>query len=92
MPSPSIYLISYDISDKKRLRLLHKCVSRQALRLQLSVYYLECNKDQLKELLSDIEKIIKPSEDDVRIYPALAINNFEWIGQAIKDDGLFMIN
>ena len=92
MASTKNYLISYDIANPKRLQKIHRLISRQALRLQYSVYHIQCNKIQLNRLIQDIENRIHPKEDDVRIYPISSCQQIEWFNQPKPDPNLFLIN
>lgn len=62
------FLICYDIKDKKRLQKMYRLISNHALQVQYSVYYATLYKTQMDELIKKIQAIIKPKEDDVRIY------------------------
>ena len=45
-----------------------KLLENEALRVQLSVFYIKCDKKKLSEIIDKIKKIIDEDEDDVRIY------------------------
>lgn len=62
------FLITYDISDKKRLRRVHRLLKTQALALQYSVFISLMNGAELEVLTEDILKIIDKRADDVRLY------------------------
>lgn len=62
------YLITYDISDKKRLSRIHRLLKTQAVALQYSVFISVMNGPDLKALTEDILKIIDKQADDVRLY------------------------
>jgi CRISPR-associated protein Cas2 len=65
----SWYLIAYDIRDRRRLRRLHRTLSGEGLALQYSVFLVSLNPAQKRQLLSEVERIIDASEDDLRLYP-----------------------
>jgi len=68
------FIISYDISDKKRLRKVAKILEKEAMRFQYSLYiYYNVSDFQLKKLLQQIVNIIDEDNDDLRVYK---INNF----------------
>lgn len=63
------FIISYDISDERRLRKISKLVEKSSLRIQLSIYY--CPDFTFLELSSLVKKIVEimdENEDDFRIY------------------------
>lgn len=65
------YLVCYDIRCTRRLQKVQRRVSRDALAVQLSVYYLNCTADTLDALVADLNALIAP-EDDVRCYRVAA--------------------
>jgi CRISPR-associated protein Cas2 len=62
------WLIGYDIADPKRLRHLHRYVSKVALRLQYSAYCLDASDEGIEAFLLDVSIIMEPAADDIRIY------------------------
>ncbi len=74
------YLICYDIRDSKRLQRVHKVVIGFAHPVQRSVYFALLTKLDLKQLLSLLSEIIDENTDDIRIYPAPALNQAEMLG------------
>ncbi|HIE54897.1 MAG TPA: CRISPR-associated endonuclease Cas2 [Chromatiaceae bacterium] len=73
MTARTPYLICYDIADSARLAKVNRFIRRHALRIQYSVYYLETEVAGLKALIEELDALIDPKMDDVRIYP-LATN------------------
>lgn len=61
------YLVSYDISDDTRLRLVHRTVRGWGDALQYSVFRCELTPRELAELRDALVRIIKPSADQVLI-------------------------
>lgn len=88
----SAHIICYDIAEPKRLRKVHKLISKEAQRLQYSVYYMECRRKELLDLIAKIKAIINPKEDDVRIYPTPKITDFAWFGPNINNGNLLLVN
>jgi CRISPR-associated protein Cas2 len=76
------FVISYDISDIKRLRKVAKLLEKEAMRFQYSVFMLyNYTEEELKLLLQRLLDIIDNKEDDLRIYK---INNYGiFLGNAI---------
>jgi CRISPR-associated protein Cas2 len=68
LKTPRAWLITYDITDPRRLVRLHRFLVRQATPVQYSVFHFEGSAAQMGRLMADIETRIKPDEDDVRAY------------------------
>ncbi len=62
------YLICYDVADPRRLGRVHRLVSGMGLQVQYSVYHLRLDREGLDGLCRELETIIDPARDDVRIY------------------------
>lgn len=62
------YLLCYDIADKRRLAKVHRVVTKVMLQVQYSVYYAETMPYTIKQLAQQLEKLIDPKNDDIRIY------------------------
>ncbi len=63
------YLICYDISDERRLARVFRCLKRQGLHIQYSVFYCRLTWQELLQLKDRLHRLIEKREDDVRIYP-----------------------
>jgi len=59
------YLVSYDVSNPKRLRKVHRLLRGFGDAVQLSVFRCELNHRELVELRRDLAEIIHPQEDQV---------------------------
>lgn len=59
------FIVTYDISDPKRLRLVHKTMLGFGDHIQLSVFRCELNHRELVELRSRLSEIIHSDEDQV---------------------------
>ena len=59
------YIVSYDISDPKRLRLVFKCMRAWGDHLQLSVFECQLTPMDLVRLRAELADIIDHSEDQV---------------------------
>jgi len=61
-------IISYDISDEKRLRKVAKFLEGECVRVQNSVFLLPRNKkDELKRIVKRVLDLIS-EEDSVKVY------------------------
>jgi CRISPR-associated protein Cas2 len=68
------FVISYDVSDEKRLRKVAKILEKEAMRFQYSIFILyNYTKPELKIIIKKLLKVINMQEDDLRIYK---ISNF----------------
>ncbi len=76
-----LYLIAYDISDPGRLGRVARYLSKHACRVQYSVFAAQLSKSRLKGLLSELEEIINPDQDDIRAYPLPARGEVTLLGQ-----------
>ncbi len=61
----STYVVSYDICDPKRLRLVFKLMKGWGLHIQYSVFLCNLKAQELTELQSDLEDIIDNGADQV---------------------------
>ena len=61
----SRYIVTYDISDPKRLRRVFKKMTGAGDHLQLSVFRCDLTERQREGLSADLSGLIKPSEDQV---------------------------
>lgn len=59
------YIVSYDISDPKRLRQVYKTMLGYGEHLQLSVFRCELDKRELVELRAKLSKAIHHAADQV---------------------------
>ena len=63
------FLISYDISNKKRLTKIAKIIESQTIRIQRSVYFYEqVTQKELNALIAEVLKFLDEKADDLRIY------------------------
>lgn len=60
-----IYVVTYDISDPKRLRRVYKLMLGWGEHLQLSVFQCELTHRELVELRAELAGIIHHTEDQV---------------------------
>lgn len=78
MPRPGtmVYLISYDLPStaegNRRRNRIAKRLEGLGLRVQYSVFELELSPEKLPSVVADLENLIDPKEDSVRIYPFCA--------------------
>ncbi len=69
MSSRADYIITYDISDEKRLVKIAKMIEKQAFRVQRSVYiYPDATVKELSCLVQNVVSLIHKDRDDLRVY------------------------
>lgn len=66
--TPASWLVTYDISDKKRLTRIHKALKKEGIPVQYSVFHLSATQAQLGALMARLAHLIHPRADDVRAY------------------------
>lgn len=83
------FIIAYDISEKNRLQRLQRLISTQFLQLQYSVYYGTMTHTHMDAFITSVQKIIHPSDDDLRIYEVEPLESSFVIGKHSDDIMLF---
>ncbi len=68
MKNKNFYIISYDISDEKRLKRVAKFLEDWGERKQKSVFECWLTEEELKQVKEGLKEIINPKEDRVRFY------------------------
>jgi CRISPR-associated protein Cas2 len=61
------YFVTYDIADPKRLRLVFRIMKGAGEHVQLSVFRCDLSERQVEELVSDLQQVIQPREDQVLV-------------------------
>jgi CRISPR-associated protein Cas2 len=59
------YLVSYDISDPKRLRKVARCLEGFGTRLQYSVFECALDDLRLEKLKAEVQELVNHQEDQV---------------------------
>ena len=89
--APRLHLICYDIADPRRLGRVHRYLTTQATPLQYSVFVANLGRWDVEEILDEIDSIIDPAEDDVRIYPLPSSPRVESLGCSMFPDGTMLL-
>lgn len=63
------WIVSYDITEPRRLRQVHAYLVKHAFALQYSVFLAVCSETELDRLLAGLSSQISAKHDDVRAYP-----------------------
>lgn len=67
------YLVSFDIPDDATRKEIAELLQEYGLRVQRSVFEIDCpGKARLERLLRSIKRLIDPEADSVRFYPLCA--------------------
>ena len=82
------YIICYDICNEKRLGRIHRCLRRQAIALQYSVFFFEGTPRQLERCLNKLKEIMDEREDDIRAYPLPKRGLRLRVGPGVLPDGI----
>lgn len=61
------YVVTYDISDPKRLRLVFRIMKGAGEHVQLSVFRCDLSERQVEALLLDLQQVIQPREDQILV-------------------------
>ncbi|KPA14436.1 CRISPR-associated protein Cas2 [Candidatus Magnetomorum sp. HK-1] len=80
------FLVGYDIADPKRLRKTAKIIQEYGNRVQYSFFHCLISKNQKRNLIDRISKIINNDEDQLILIPITKrqLQEMECIG--IKED------
>ena len=86
MSIPGWYLVAYDVTEPRRLQLVHRYLRRKALPVQRSVFFLHGTDLVVKDTLNELAQIIHVRRDDVRAYP-IEHPSRVWLSGATVVDG-----
>ncbi len=77
-------VVAYDMPDDRRRTRFFKAMKGFGRHSQLSVFECDLHEHQYKRMLKLIQKIIRPAEDNVKVYRICSgcLKNIECFGQA----------
>ena len=90
--APRAWLITYDITNPKRLVRLYRFLVKQATPVQYSVFHFEGSAAQMGRLLADIKTRIDPKTDDVRGYQLPQHLSVDTIGRGGLPGDTFLLS
>jgi CRISPR-associated protein Cas2 len=61
------YFVTYDIADPKRLRMVFRIMKGAGEHVQLSVFRCDLSDRQVEELITDLQGVIQPRDDQVLV-------------------------
>ena len=70
-----VYIVSYDISDRKRLRKVFRTMKGAGDPLQLSVFLCRLSDRQKAQLQFHLQEIVDPESDQVLFVPVCSEEN-----------------
>jgi CRISPR-associated protein Cas2 len=85
------HIIAYDIGDPKRLIRIHRYLKKLAMPIQYSVFLIECNAKELQEVRDDLQAMINPKQDDIRIYTLPLKPVIMTLGQQALSQGIYLL-
>ena len=90
--APRAWLITYDITNPKRLVRLYRFLVKQATPVQYSVFHFEGSAAQMGRLLADIKTRIDPKTDDVRGYQLPQHLSIDTLGRGSLPGNTFVLS
>lgn len=91
LSAPRNWLIAYDVAEPRRLRRIHRVLSRHAVPVQYSVFAVRSSPMKLGQIRAELQQLIQAREDDVRIYPVPEPAELVVYGRQALPDGLRLI-
>ncbi len=85
------YLLCYDICDPKRLRRVHRTVRDWGIPIQFSIFEVELNALQLKQLTQQLTEIIESDEDKIMLYRLTSKQKPIFLGVAVQTENLLFV-
>lgn len=84
------FLVCYDIADPRRLGRVHRLVTKRAMFVQLSVYFLQGDRADLMTLMNELKEVIDEDQDDVRAYTVRSLADAMRVGCSWLPDGIHL--
>ena len=76
------WIISYDITDARRLRRVYRLCCDSAVTLQNSVFWAEFSQKELDHFIQEIQTLIDSTADSVKVLPVGTLNTLLLMGQS----------
>lgn len=83
-----LFLLAYDIADPRRLVRVHRTVRNHAIPVQYSVFLVPGTAADIDGLLAELDGIIEPREDDIRVYPLPKVLDVVQYGRQWLPEGI----
>ena len=89
---PVLHLVCYDIRNPKRLIRVHRFLRNHGFPLQYSVFTVPLTPRQAEWLTGELDELINPKRDDVRLYPLPAQPDRISFGRQTFPDGVMLLS
>ncbi len=90
----TLYIVAYDLPSDRRRAKLHRLLKGFGTWTQFSIFECWLSDAQLVKLRARLDKLLKESEDSVRVYPLCAgcVRKVETIGSAKpQEDEIYVV-
>ena len=85
------WLVAYDMAHPRRLARVFKCLKREGIPVQYSVFAVTASSAKMATLMAHISTLIDSREDDVRAY-RLPENGWRaTLGKSILPEGVWVV-
>lgn len=84
-----MYLIGYDIKNAKRIRKIHRYLTRHSMPIQYSVFLYIGSEQSLQKHIQNMLQLIDQKEDDLRIYEIPEHGKQYRLGQPVLPEGIY---
>lgn len=64
-----LVVVTYDVSNDKRLRKVHKLMKNYGIPVQYSVFECDLDTARIEDMITEVLNIIETEEDALLIYP-----------------------
>lgn len=91
MKGKAPYLVAYDIANPRRLSRIGRRMTQFGVRVQYSVFFVTLTARRLEIMLKQLERMIDPRQDDVRVYPLPERLDVVWLGQMQWPEGVLAL-
>lgn len=81
--TPQSWLVTYDISNPKRLSRVFRALKKEGIPIQYSVFHVHTSQAKMGSIMARLGRLIDHQEDDVRAYRVPANPEQTTLGQAI---------
>lgn len=86
------WLVSYDISDRRRLARVYRYLLKRATPVQYSVFLFEGTRARLEALLAGVAELMAEKHDDVRAYQLPGDYRLDSIGERRVSDEVMLLS
>lgn len=84
------WIVTYDITDRRRGKRVHALLRRRGVPLQYSVFLVRASAAEMHRLMDEVAELIALATDDVRAYRWPAQSEFHGLGNSLLPDGVLL--